>query len=111
METGMADLRYGEAMTRIIAPVVSEKVLEATALALWMAKAREDWEVLNTQEKEKYYDRANDALTAALPPMESVLIGKYHGVDICGNERVEPLTSTEWVERIRSMLAVHGAKQ
>jgi hypothetical protein len=97
-------------MTRIISPVVSEKVLEATALALWMAKAREDWEVINTQEKEKYYSRANAALKAALPPMKSVLIGPYHGIAICGNERIEPLTSDEWVERIRSMLAVQGEK-
>jgi hypothetical protein len=97
-------------MTRIISPVVSDKVLEATALALWMAKAREDWEVLNTREKEKYYSRANDALAAALPPMESVLIGPYHGITICGNERIEPLTGDEWVERIRSMLAVQGEK-
>jgi hypothetical protein len=96
-------------MTRIISPVVSEEVLEATALALWLAKAREDWNTLNTQEKEKYYSRANDALAAALPPMESVLIGPYHGIAICGNDRVEPLTGAEWVERIRSMLAV-GAK-
>jgi hypothetical protein len=96
-------------MIRIISPVVDEKVLEATALALWMAKAREDWKVLNMQEKDRYYSRANDALAAALPPMQNVLIGPYHGIAICGNERVEPLTGDEWVERIRSMLAVQGA--